>query len=90
MRTLGGVPGIFLLFAIFLRPIKASDCCQTKTVRDAPKPDSRVNGVYTLKTELDSKPDPICIDACVYVKDNQEYCFREEAGATPTVDCEVA
>ena len=81
---------VVLLFAASFQPITAPECCRTRTLRDAHDEDSDLNGVYTLKTEMDSKPDPICIDACVYVKDNQEYCFREEAGATPTVDCEVA
>ena len=72
---------------------RATDCCQTKIVRDAreqePCQDSHLNGVYTLKTKEDSKPDPICVDGCVYVKDNKEYCFKEQAGASPTISCEV-
>ena len=68
---------------------RATDCCQTKTVRDAREQDSHLNGVYTLKTKEDSKPDPICVDGCVYVKDDKEYCFKEQAGASPTISCEV-
>ena len=39
---------------------------------------------------MDSKPDAVCVDTCVYLKDNKEYCFKEQEGATPTVVCEVA
>ena len=90
MRTLGLIPGVFLFSAICWPPIIAPDCCQTKTVRDAPGQDSHLNGVYTLKTKKDSKPDPVCVDGCVYVKGNQEFCFKEQAGVTSTVVCEVA
>ena len=65
------------------------DCCPMKTVRDASGEDSKLNGVYILKTKEDTKPDPVCVDGCIYVKENREYCFKEEAGATPTVVCEV-
>ena len=40
----------------FCCPIKAPDCCQIKTVRDAPE--EELNGVYILKTKENSKPDP--------------------------------
>ena len=80
---------VFLLFSALWQPTRATDCCQTKTVRDAREQDSHLNGVYTLKTKEDSKPDPICVDGCVYVKDNKEYCFKEQAGASPTISCEV-
>ena len=79
---------VFLLIAASWRPVKAPDCCQTKTVRDAPE-DSDLNGVYTLKTKKDTKPDPVCIDGCIYIRDNKEYCFKKQAGATPEVFCEV-
>ena len=78
--------GCFLI-ATSWRQIKATDCCLTKTVRDAPEED--LNGVFTLKTKEDLKPDPICVDGCVYAKDNKEYCFKEQAGAAPTISCEV-
>ena len=64
------------------------DCCRIKTVRDALGEDSKLNGVYTLKTKEDSKPDPICLDGCVYTRDNQEYCFIDKPG--PSVVCEVS
>ena len=66
------------------------DCCLTKTVRDAPAEVSELNGVYTLKGKENSRPDPACMDGCVYLRDDEEYCFvakTVEEGAT--VDCEV-
>ena len=87
---MGLSPLAFLLFAVPWQPIRAPDCCQTKTVRGAAEEDSDLNGVYTLKTKEDSKPDPMCMDGCVYVKDHNEYCFKEHAGITPAVVCEVA
>ena len=87
MRTPFLVPGVFLLFAGYLRPTKATECCPTKTVTDASGEDSHLNGVYILKTMEDSKPDPKCLDGCVYMKNNLEYCFIEKPGAT--VFCEV-
>merc|ERR1712226_285908 len=90
-RTSILVPGVFLLVAASWRPTRAEDCCQTKTVRDAPEEVSELNGVYTLKTKEDTKPDPSCMDGCVYLRDNEEYCFVEkptEEGAT--VVCEAA
>ena len=88
MRTPLLVPGVFLLLASFCRPVSPEDCCLTKTVRDASE-DSKLNGVYILKAKEDSKPDPNCMDGCVYLKDNEdeEYCFIEKSGAT--VVCEV-
>ena len=88
MRTPILVPGVFLLFAQFWRPVSPEDCCLTKTVRDAPEGDSKLNGVYTLKIKEDSKPDPKCMDGCVYMRDNEEYCFIEKLGANTV--CEVS
>ena len=87
------VPAVFLLVATSWQPTRAQadDCCQTKTVRDAPAAVSELNGVYNLKAKEDSKPDPNCMDGCVYLRDNEEYCFVQkstEEGAT--VVCEVA
>merc|ERR1711990_966261 len=96
MRTSILVPGVFLLVAAIWRPTRAQTqaqegCCQTKTVRDAPAEVSELNGVYTLKADEGSKPDPNCMDGCVYLRDNEEYCFVQkstEEGAT--VVCEAA
>ena len=87
------VPAVALLVAASWRPTRAQadDCCQTKTVRDAPASVSELNGVYTLKADEGSKPDPSCMDGCVYLRNNEEYCFVQksiEEGAT--VVCEVS
>ena len=68
----------------------ADDCCPMKTVRDAQGEDSKLNGVYTLKTKVDLKPDARCVDVCVYMKDNEEYCFIDKKGPAGTVVCEVS
>ena len=79
---------VFLLVAASWRPILAPDeCCPIKTVRDAAGEDSKLNGVYVLKTMEATKRHPICTDGCVYIKDNEEYCFTDKPG--PTVVCEV-
>ena len=87
MRTPILLPELFLLVVAFSRPVSPEDCCLTKTVRDAPEGDPKLNGVYTLKRREDFKPDPLCIDGCVYMKDNEEYCFIDKPG--PTAVCEV-
>merc|ERR1711936_1498981 len=96
MRTSILVPGVFLLVAAIWRPTRAQTqaqegCCQQKTVRDAPAEVSELNGLYILKADEGSKPDPNCMDGCVYLRDNEEYCFVQkstEEGAT--VVCEAA
>ena len=81
---------IFLLVAASWRPILApDDCCPMKTVRDVLGEDSKLNGVYTLKTKEHSKRDPKCVDQCVYMRDNEEYCFIDKPGES-TVVCEVS
>ena len=92
MRASVLVPGVFILIAASWQQATAQeDCCQTKTVRDAPASASDLNGVYTLKAKEDQKPDPNCMDGCVYMsllvlmlsmlsrcvymRDNEEYCF---------------
>ena len=79
----------FLLVAAFWRTILApDDCCPIKIVSDALEENFGLNGVYTLKTKEASKPDPKCMDGCVYMRDNEEYCFVERPGAI--VVCEVS
>ena len=79
---------VFLLIAASWPPILADDCCPMKTVRDASGEDSKLNGVYILKSKEDSKPEPICKDGCVYTRNNEEYCFIDKPGST--VVCEVS
>ena len=88
MRTPVLVPGVFLFSAAIWQQTRAPDCCPSKTVKDASEEDSHLNGVYTLKAKMDSKPSPECVDGCVYMRDNQEYCFIEKPGATAV--CEVS
>ena len=64
------------------------DCCPIKTVTDALGEDSEMNGMYILKAKEDSKPDPNCMDGCVYMRDNEEYCFTEKLGGIAV--CEVS
>ena len=96
MRASILVPGVFLLLAVSWQPTTGQttaqeDCCQTKTVRDAPAAVSELNGVYTLKAKEDSKPDPNCMDGCVYMRDNEEYCFVSKPPSEgATVVCEVS
>ena len=86
MRTPVLVPGVFLLSAAIWQHTLAPDCCPIQTVKDAE--DSHLNGVYTLKAKMDSKPSPECVDGCVYMRDNQEYCFKQKLGGTAV--CEVS
>ena len=83
----------FLLPVLFSSVAQAltesSGCCPVKNVNNAPAEVSQLNGVYTLK-EDGAKRDDICIDGCVYVKDNEEYCFVAKTPAEGAdVVCEV-
>merc|ERR1712179_565576 len=50
-------------------------CCQTKTVTNAPVGNENLNGDYVLKEAAGDKPHENCADGCVYMKDDEEYCF---------------
>jgi hypothetical protein len=68
----------------------AEDCCETKTVSGAPAGMTELDGVYTLLKKEGNPREEVCIDGCVYLKDDEEYCFREtskEGGAE--VVCQV-
>ena len=68
---------------------ESSSCCAIKNVNNAPAEASELNGVYTLK-EDGAKREDICIDGCVYVKDNEEYCFIAKSPAeSADIVCEV-
>ena len=68
---------------------ESSGCCTIKMVNKAPAEASDLNGVYTL-AEDGAKRENICIDGCVYVKDNEEYCFVAKTDAEGAdVVCEV-
>ena len=52
-----------------------------------------MDGKYVLKEHVGEKPNEVCIDGCIYFKDDNledEYCFKtvEEADAA-FVQCEV-
>ena len=52
-----------------------------------------MDGVYHLKTEMTNRPSDVCVDGCIYFKDQQEseeYCFGvvQESEAA-ILQCEV-
>merc|ERR1711936_1329189 len=51
-------------------------CCKTKSVTNAPAGSEDLNGEYVLKSSAPSKPEPVCADGCIYMKGNDEYCFK--------------
>merc|ERR1712212_898880 len=71
-------PYSFLLLSLFTLQAfcqTSSPCCQTKTVTNAPAGSENLNGEYVLKEAADDKPHENCADGCVYMKDDEEYCF---------------
>jgi len=71
-------PYIFLLLSLFtLQALcqTSPPCCQTKTVTNAPAGNENLNGEYVLKEAAGDKPHENCADGCVYMKDDEEYCF---------------
>ena len=49
-------------------------CCKTQTVSGM----GPLDGVYRLEKSLNTKPDPVCEDGCVYIKQGaprNQYCF---------------
>merc|ERR1711970_536388 len=63
---------LFILQALCQTP---PPCCQTKTVTNAPAGNENLNGEYVLKEAAGDKPHENCADGCVYMKDDEEYCF---------------
>merc|ERR1719167_86431 len=55
----------------------AAQCCNTKTVTNAPAAQEYLNGEYTLKSPGKDKPHENCADGCVYTKDGEDYCFMD-------------
>ena len=67
---------VFLSTLVINNNEAQESCCKTKTVSGGP-----LNGVYTLKKQLDIKPDPVCKDGCLYTKQDQPeklFCFKQE------------
>ena len=67
---------LIFLPALVLHNYEALEaCCQTKTVSGV----GSLDGVYRLEKNLNTKPDPVCEDGCVYIKQGaprSQYCFR--------------
>merc|ERR1711887_270450 len=72
------VPYSCLLLSLFILQALCQTtppCCQTKTVTNAPAGNENLNGEYVLKEAANDKPHENCADGCVYMKDDEEYCF---------------
>ena len=52
-----------------------------------------MDGTYHLKTEISNKPNEVCVDGCIYYKDqnkHEEYCFGlVEESESAILQCEV-
>ena len=67
-------------------------CCPTLSVADSPADRADLNGVYRLATGQAGGPKraDVCMDGCVYVKDEDEFCFvKRSKGDDPNAACEV-
>ena len=79
----------FLFSSLAQALAESSRCCAIQRVTNAPAELLELNGVYTLKGHGAKRAD-ICIDGCVYVKDNDEYCFAATTSAEGAdVVCQV-
>ena len=57
------------------KQLSKESCCETKTVTGA----GLLDGEYMLNDNLDTKPDPVCLNGCIYTKNGEpenEYCFK--------------
>jgi len=63
----------------------ASKCCLFRDVKGGT---GIQNGMYKFleEDELSAKPEG-CVDNCIYVKNEEKFCFKMEAGATADVTC---
>merc|ERR1719234_2203399 len=56
-------------------------CCLTVPVQDAEGSFESLNGEYQLKVDEVDKPEPNCLDGCVYTRSDdpkmEEYCFSQ-------------
>ena len=64
-----------------------SGCCSLKKVKNAPSQD--LNGLYLLKSQIMVPSDPHCADGCIYMKDNDDYCFMNVNDGGADIQCEV-
>merc|ERR1719341_2210131 len=99
---MGSSRGVQLLLVtlVGLLPVSANaslapeghGCCLTVLVQDAEGSFESLNGEYQLKVDELDKPDPNCVDSCVYTRRDdpkmEEYCFSqtqyEAASVLPT------
>merc|ERR1711915_989099 len=67
------------------------DCCPSITVSGL-ETNQDLNGEYILKTKVNSKPDKVCLNGCIYMKkdDKDEFCFRKDEDSMISSDCFVA
>ena len=87
---MGQLIGFVLIFSlVFFFPSRCQEekCCSTKVVKKAD--DSSLDGTYTLASE-GAKREEICIDGCVYKKEDREYCFisKPVSESASEVTCE--
>merc|ERR1719430_2876869 len=68
--------------AIKLNP-SGGGCCHSVTVKEAGPEFASLNGEYYLEDSNEEKPEPVCIDGCIYKRlgDDDEYCFKENFSA---------
>merc|ERR1711915_368651 len=66
------------------------DCCPSITVSGL-ETNQDLNGEYILKTKLNSKPDEVCLNGCIYMKkdDKDEFCFRKDEDSLISSECFV-
>merc|ERR1711908_59139 len=76
-----------LLADVTLTP-EGHGCCLTVLVQNAEGTFANLNGEYRLKVDEVDKPDPNCVDGCVYARSgdsDDEYCFARSAEAGASV-----
>ena len=70
----------------------SANCCPIITV-NADDNNQELSGKYKLKIKQESKPNEVCINGCIYTKqddpDEYEYCFKMENIYPAVVKCEV-
>ena len=69
-----------------------STCCSLISV-NARGPNEALSGDYKLKTSQDYRPEPVCVNGCIYTREGspatQEYCFKTTNEAPANVQCQV-
>merc|ERR1712012_470687 len=70
---------LFLLNNVLTSVDANGNCCPVRVISNM----GDLDDVYTLKEELAASPEPVCVDGCVYTRNNashtgEEYCFKNE------------